>query len=209
VLLVLGMAMFWIVGIVLWWRRKLVTTSFVAAAFASGVFISLPGRPVPVNSLAADYCRGLRLFRGVSYVWGGEGLLGIDCSGLVRQGLICGQINQGLRALNGRPIRNALWLWWNDCSAQALRDGYKVLTRECFRAEGILEVNERRLQTGDLAVTADGVHVLAYLGNHTWIEADPDAHKVLEVRLPTTNTWFTVPVVFVRWKWLDDESLRQ
>ena len=58
-------------------------------------------------------------------------------------------------------------------------------------------------RTGDLAVTADGVHVLAYLGDRTWIEADPTAHEVVEVTLPTSNAWFHVPVVFVRWRYLE------
>lgn len=51
-------------------------------------------------------------------------------------------------------------------------------------------------------MTADGLHVMAYLGNQTWIEADPDAHKVIEVVLPTDNPWFKTPVVFVRWRCL-------
>lgn len=41
------------------------------------------------------------------------------------------------------------------------------------------------------------------LGNGTWIEADPGAHKVIEISLPTTNAWFRVPVVFMRWSWLE------
>jgi len=44
---------------------------------------------------------------------------------------------------------------------------------------------------------------MAYLGNRRWIEADPDAHKVIEVVLPTDNPWFKTPVVFVRWKWIE------
>jgi cell wall-associated NlpC family hydrolase len=165
----------------------------------------LPARPVQTESLAQDYCRGLRFFRGVRYVWGGEGLLGVDCSGLVRQGLIWGQVRHGLRELNDQPIRNAMWLWWNDCSAQDLRDGFAGLTRECFRAESILEADHAQLQPGDLAVTASGVHVMAYLGNRTWIEADPGSHKVIEIALPTANTWFRLPVVFVIWECLDKE----
>jgi hypothetical protein len=43
------------------------------------------------------------------------------------------------------------------------------------------------------------------MGNNTWIEADPDIHKVVEIALPSTNPWFHVPVVFVRWKWLDEQ----
>ena len=49
---------------------------------------------------------------------------------------------------------------------------------------------------------AGGVHVRAYLRGQTWIEADPDVHKVIEIVLPTDNQWFKAPVVFVRWRWL-------
>jgi hypothetical protein len=117
---------------------------------------------------------------------------------LVRQGLIWGQLKHGICTLNGRPVRDALSLWWNDCSAEAMRDGFSGITRECFRAATIGDADPAQLRPGDLAVTADGVHVLAYLGDRTWIEADPAAHKVVEVPLPTSNAWIHVPVVFVR-----------
>ncbi len=51
------------------------------------------------------------MYQGVRYVWGGEGLLGIDCSGLVRKGLVWSQLNLGIRTLNGKPIRDAIGLW--------------------------------------------------------------------------------------------------
>ena len=49
-----------------------------------------------------------------------------------------------------------------------------------------------------------GLHVLAYLGNNRWIEADPGEGRVIEVG-PTEmneNPWFQQAVVFVRWRWL-------
>jgi len=69
--------------------------------------VRLPGRSVDVDPLAVDYSRGLHLFR-TRYVWGGESLLGIDCSGLVRKGLVWGQFYHGLRTFNGKPIRDAI-----------------------------------------------------------------------------------------------------
>jgi hypothetical protein len=199
-LMLLGVAAFWVGALVSCWGKKPMRIALLAGALFLVVLVSLPGRATQPDVLAEDYRRGLRLFRGVRYVWGGEGLLGIDCSGLARQGLIWGQLAHGTRTLNGTPIRNALWLWWNDCSALALRDGFKGSTREYFRADGIANADHGRLKTGDLAITADGVHVLIYLGDRAWIEADPAAHKVLEIDLRTDNPWFHVPVVFVRWK---------
>jgi hypothetical protein len=83
----------------------------------------------------------------------------------------------------------------------ALRDGYGAWTTELFRQDSISGTDHSKLGKGDMAVTADGVHILAYLGDQTWIQADPDSHKVVEVVLPTDIHWFEAPVVFVRWRW--------
>ena len=200
--LIAGTALTWAGALVLWWKRKLIRLALIAGASLPALATCLPDHAVDPDILAADYSRGLRCFRGVRYIWGGEKLLGIDCSGLVRKGFVWGQIFYGFRTLNGKPIRQAIDLWWHDCSAEALRDGYRGWTTELFREDSVAGANHVRLRPGDLAVTADGVHVMAYLGNRTWIEADPDAHKVIEVALPTDNHWFKTPVVFVRWKWL-------
>lgn len=196
----------WAGALFLWWRRRAIRAALMFIGVLPVIAVCLPGRPVNPDHLAADYTRGLRIFRGVRYVWGGEGLLGIDCSGLVRKGLVWGQLYHGLRTGNGRPIRDALTLWWHDSSAMALRDGYRGWTTELFRDETIAGADVSRLQRGDLAVTADGVHVMAYLGAQTWIEADPDARKVIEITPPTDNHWFKTPAVFVRWKWLRAEE---
>ena len=196
-----GVAATWTGALFLWWHRRAIRAGLLLIGVLPAVAVCLPGRPVDPDGLAADYSRSLRVYRGVRYVWGGEGLLGIDCSGLVRKGLVWGQLYHGLRTLNGRPIRDAVGLWWHDSSATALRDGYRGWTTELFREDTVAHADTSRLKAGDLAVTADGVHVMAYLGNQTWIEADPDAHKVIEVVLPTDNQWFKTPVVFVRWLW--------
>jgi cell wall-associated NlpC family hydrolase len=195
-----AVAMTWAGALVLSWKKKSVRVALIFAGMLPAMAVCMPGRVVDHDLLAADYSRGLRLFRGTRYVWGGEGFLGIDCSGLVRKGLIWGQLLHGLRTFNGGPIREAIDLWWHDCSAMALGDGYRGWTTELFRHDSVAGADHSPLKPGDLAVTADGVHVMAYLGNHTWIEADPDAHKVIQVTLPTDNPWFNKPVTFVRWK---------
>lgn len=68
------------------------------------------------------------------------------------------------------------------------------------------EADHSLLKPGDLAVTDDGVHVMAYLGDRAWIEADPHAHQVIEVILPSDNPWFRMPVVFVRWQCLTSQG---
>ena len=198
-----GVAATWTGALVLWWKRKAIRVALLLAGVLPALAVCLPGRAVDPDVLAADYSRCLRFFRGVRYVWGGEGMLGIDCSGLVRKGLVWGQLCHGLRTFNGGPIRDAITLWWHDSSAAALRDGYRGWTAELFRHDSVANADHSRLKAGDLAVTASGVHVMAYLGGSTWIEADPGARRVIEVVLPTDNPWFKTPVVFLRWKWLD------
>ncbi len=52
-----------------------------------------------------------------------------------------------------------------------------------------------------MAVTEDGVHILAYLGDKVWIEADPIYKKVIKVSIPETdNPWFNTPVYILRWQ---------
>ena len=53
---------------------------------------------------------------------------------------------------------------------------------------------------GDLAVTEDGTHIMAYLGDKTWIAADPIQEKVTKFKIPEkTNAYFSTPMKIVRW----------
>lgn len=203
--LVLGGLLSWGGALFLWWRSKTVRTSLFALTGIPMLLVCLPGRPVDVTALSDAYVHSLRSYRDTRYVWGGEKFLGIDCSGLVRRGLIWGKFRHGVQSLNGSPIRAAIELWWYDCTAEALGDGYRGFTFELFRHQSIAEADHLTLRPGDLAVTEDGVHVLAYLGDDTWIEADPDLQKVVEVKLPTGISWFHQPVKFVRWVALAEE----
>jgi hypothetical protein len=41
---------------------------------------------------------------------------------------------------------------------------------------------------------------MAYLGDLQWIEADPEAGKVIILAAPSQNSWFDSPMRIVRWK---------
>lgn len=59
------------------------------------------------------------------------------------------------------------------------------------------------LVPGDLAVTNNGVHILAYIGDGQWIQADPSIGKVATLSgRNDDNTWFRVPVTTHRWQML-------
>lgn len=199
----LSLILTWFCPLALWWHLKKIRTTLIILTLVFLLPLTLPGRKVEPAALAKDYVTGLKLYRHTRYVWGGEGLLGIDCSGLIRKGLFWGQILHGIKTINGTCFRSALELWLHDASAMALMDGYRNWTQKLFSAKSIMEADHSQLRTGDLAVTQDGMHILAYMGNSRWIEADPNLHQVTEVTLPTDNPWFHKRVVLLRWIWME------
>jgi hypothetical protein len=59
----------------------------------------------------------------------------------------------------------------------------------------------QNLRPGDLAVTTSGSHVLAYLDDNRWIEADPDIMRVHIVDLDKSQI-AGQEVLLVAWRWL-------
>ena len=187
-------------GGVLLFRHKLARGAGVALMVLVGGFLLLPGRKTDPSQLRRDYVRSLTRYEGTTYVWGGETRRGIDCSGLVRRGLIDADWRLGLRTLNPTLARAGCSLWWHDCSAKALKEEYRGQTRFLFHARSLNQLNQVALLPGDFAVTDSGVHTLAYIGNSTWIEADPNAWKVIKVKVPSKNAWFSMPMHIMRWR---------
>ena len=199
VFLIISLSGLWLYGIFLLRKLPVSAVSLLSAGLAIIVFLILPGSEPDQVRLRKEYISVLKRYEGTVYIWGGENKIGIDCSGLVRNGLIDANVLVGIKTLNPKPIRTALNMWWNDCSASALRDGYRNYTKTLFKAENINSANIDAMLPGDIAVTVDGVHVLAYLGENLWIEADPGVMRVILVKTPTNNPWFTVPVYILRW----------
>jgi len=132
-LLLLSAVAFWATLLAACWRTRArwpvsALPLLVLAPFA------LPARPAGTAELRQAYCAGLLLFRHSPYIWGGESLLGIDCSGLARTGLEVGLLRHGLRTGNGALTRAAADLWWHDCSARAMRDEYAAGLCDCSSA---------------------------------------------------------------------------
>lgn len=146
------------------------------------------------------------MYRGVPYVWGGENARGIDCSGLMRRAMQDTLWREGLRKRNPALWRAATGLWWRDASAKVIKEGDGGRVRAMFEARDLASIDFNQVQIGDMAVTRSGVHVLAYLGDGNWIQADPNlangGDKVIVCRAPTRNGWFHQPVVICRWIWL-------
>jgi NlpC/P60 family len=195
----------WAGSFYLGWQRLPVRIGVLVITFSAILYLILPGRSVDARSLRAEYVHAMQGYIGTPYVWGGENHVGIDCSGLVREGLIQANFRAGITTLNPSLVRQGLAMWWFDLSALALRNGERGWTTRLFQADSINSIDPAQLLPGDLAATADGVHILAYIGDKKWIEADPGERKTIVVAIPARiNYWFGVPVYILRWQQLVD-----
>ncbi|MCX6876053.1 MAG: NlpC/P60 family protein [Verrucomicrobia bacterium] len=190
----------WLAPLLLGWRRKTFRYLWLAIPLVCAVPFALPGRPLNGNELRAKYLEGMTELVGTKYFWGGESSRGIDCSGLPRLALREALLAYGLHHLDGGALRLFVSQWWHDASAKALGSGYRGYTIPLGPNGTIKDMDYASLQPGDLAVTESGVHVLAYLGEDRWIQADPGigAVAILNGR-SDRNRWFEVPVTTHRW----------
>ena len=202
--LVFAVVVFWcVLSLALLWPHKVLRLCGVGLAGLAALFLLAPGRAVDAPRLRESYVRSLINYEGTTYVWGGENARGIDCSGLVRRGLIDANWKTGLATFNPAPVRRAVAMWWFDCSAKALKESYRGWTKTISTTPSLNALDYETLQPGDIAVTSNGVHTLAYIGDATWIEADPKAWKTIRVRVPSETGWFRMPVHLLRWRQLE------
>ena len=197
----------WAGGLFLGFACKPVRILCYALALVAACLL-LPGRPADPNTLRRAYTASLLHYGGTKYLWGGGNSRGIDCSGLVERGLIDADFAQGLSTANPRLLRAGLSLWWYNRSAQALGEGYRGETRLLLTTPSLNALDYLQLLPGDIAVTTSGAHTLAYLGNRTWIEADPNllyGDSVITVQTPARNAWFRLPMRILRWRQFEEK----
>jgi hypothetical protein len=189
----------WFGFIALVWRLRLLRFALLGITFLLAGFLAWPStRTPPIEALRSDYLAGLQRYEGAAYYWGGESTRGIDCSGLIRRGLIDALFWRGMRSLNPSLVRRAISLWWHDCTASALRDQHRGLTVPVSYTSSVNALDYTNVLPGDLAT--NGIHVMAYLGNNRWIEADPGVGRVITVVTPSSdNPWFHTSMNIVRW----------
>jgi hypothetical protein len=191
----------------LWWRVRWLRWSLLALGALVTAFFFLPGREdYDRFALRAEVARCVEHYEGVRYAWGGENRLGVDCSGLVRRGIIEGLAWQGLATVNPHLLRLSAAIWWRDLSTREMAGGNIKSLRKVCDAPTLDGLKDKNLHMGDFAVTQDGAYVLAYVGEHTWMEADPEPGKMKVVRLRLgrdKSAWFQTPVTVLRWRCLE------
>jgi len=183
------------------WKTKPVRLFLITIYGLVALFLLLPSTiPQYHENLRANYLNALRSYGGRPYVWGGEGYFGIDCSGFVRKGLEDASVEQGFLSLNPALVRHGIWLYWHDTTAKVIGQGYGAKTYPITACPSLNGLDYSLIAPGDLAVTEDGTHIMAYLGEKTWIAADPIEEKVTEFKIPEEkNVYFSTPMKIVRW----------
>ena len=210
-LITIGAIVIPVLALLLWsWSDRLRRTVLISCISLGLLPLILPSRPVDAKALHQHYIQALTRFEGTRYHWGGETFTGIDCSGLPRRALQQAMLRQGLKQFNGGLIRKAVFHWWFDASAEALATEYRnyalPLNRptETDSTNTIRSMTYDELNPGDFAVTGDRQHLIVYLGNGQWIQADPGTGRVITLNgYQDENPWFYSSVTMHRWSILE------
>ncbi len=194
----------WSAGLGFVWRRKLPRIILLVLPFVAAIPFLLPAKPIDTAKLRDRYIGAMRKMEGTRYVWGGESHHGIDCSGLPRRALRDALLEAGWEDANGGAFRDWAGQWWFDTSAKALGKNYRNFTRPTGVSGKLRDLDFGSLARGDLGVTANGRHVMIYLGNGEWIQADPGPSKVvIQKPAENPNPWFDTMVSIQRWTVLE------
>lgn len=196
-----GICLIWLSLLIKCRRKSTPSVVLLALPVILTIYLVVPLRISDHRALRSAYLEELQKMDGTSYVWGGESKLGVDCSGLPRLALRLAHCRRFFST--GNPGHARAWLesWWFDSSAKALSKGYRGFTTP-VGVEGTLQnIDHSNIKSGDLAITSNGVHLLVYLGDGEWIQADPGPGKV-HIQNPKidSNGWFKDTSTIHRWR---------
>lgn len=196
----------WVSLLFLCWQRKFARYVIAVIPLLFALPFLLPSREINSTELRTDYVARMKNLENTPYFWGGENSHGIDCSGLPRRALRDALFAQGFKNANGHAFREYARHWWYDTSAQAMSEGYRDMTQALGIEGTVRDLDNTQLLPGDLAVTKNGIHVMAYAGDGQWIQADPGIGfvKTLDGK-SADNHWFEMPVTIHRWKYFTQQ----
>ena len=208
--LIVTSAVYLLAAFCLAWRRLYKAHARIAIAIAAffgvtffvcSAYLSSNGGidDTTAYGLRTIYVNELRRYEGTRYIWGGENILGIDCSGLPRKALRNALLKGAFIYGEKRCLRLAFQNWWLDASAAALANGYQNYVTRLEKEGTVSDVCATDLSPGDLAITEDGGHVMVFLGEDRWISADPIQGKVIIESSAANNPWFKEKVKFYTW----------
>jgi hypothetical protein len=196
--------MIWLSVLCLIWAKKKGRWIYLGLTAGFFLFLCMPSRSIQRDKFRDCYVHCLKRYESVEYLWGAESWMAIDCSGLIRQGYIDALWIYGLKTFNGAMVREGLLIWGYDSSAKALRDGYRSKTKPILEVRSLNSFDSNQIKPGDFAVIRSGVHCLAYLGDDTWIQADPAVKKVVINHVPADSAWFEAPACIMRWSVIEN-----
>ena len=169
----------WLGPLLLMWKRKAVRIALCLVPVLMLLPFLLPGKEINRSELREDFLKRMVSYEGTEYHWGGESGRGIDCSGLPRRAMREALFSNGIRHLDGGSMRLFLKHWWNDASAKALAEGHLDFTIPTGETGTIAKMDYAKLQPGDLVVTEDRRHILAFLGAKNGFRRIPVLEKSL------------------------------
>jgi hypothetical protein len=159
--------------------------------FISSSFTTEQPNRMASETLQDKYVEALIGYEGQNYAPYGE-KDGISCSTLVRQSMI---------DVLEEPLANEIKT--NPCPSEELNKGCNNKLSLILHAENIKKIDYSKLQKGDIVVITSnnlGIHSMAYLGDETWIHADPITEKVVIInQIDEKDDWIDFQVNVMRW----------
>ncbi len=185
------------IGLLLLARKSAVGRVVFTGVAAAGLVVVVAPVHTSGQALQAQLVVEVHRYVGVPYMWGGESIHGIDCSGLPRAARRDAAIALAIRNIDPGLIRVAIVDWFVDVGASGLLAGRGTSRVAAANRADLLP--RALLEPGDLICTADGTHVMVVVDDDSVIEADPLPDRVIVAPVADhRNPWMNTPVVAVR-----------
>jgi hypothetical protein len=165
--------------------------------FSTLSFSPYKPKPSTISQPRDNYVAALLSYEGTVYAPAGDPG-GISCSTLVRKALS--------DAVSFDEVKSFA-IESNPCVSDELAKGCGGQLSHLLHSLNLKNVDYSKLKLGDIAVLGNdvGIHTMAYIGNQSWIHADPISGKVVKTHeLDEADDWLNFQVDIMRWNILTD-----